>query len=207
MHVQTAQAHIISPHHAHTTTNWLFDSGASFHATNDLNNLSIHVPYNGTEELVIVNGSCLKISYIGSVTLHTTHTPLILINVLYVPSLSHNVISISRFWKDNKFLIGFYSFVFVIKDLVSKTPFFKGTTTKGMYELCSSISPQIFSIYRTTTSTWHHRLRHPQHKVIKQLSSLLLFNSSTIENCNFCQINKSRRLPFHASSLSHLALY
>ncbi|KAK9049688.1 hypothetical protein SSX86_031342 [Deinandra increscens subsp. villosa] len=30
------------------STNWLFDSGASHHVTNDLNNLSIHTPYDGT---------------------------------------------------------------------------------------------------------------------------------------------------------------
>lgn len=57
-------------------------SGASFHATNDLSNLSIHAPYDGTEELVIGDGSCLQISHISSLILYTAHTPLILKNVL-----------------------------------------------------------------------------------------------------------------------------
>lgn len=100
-----------------STANWLFDSGASFHATNDLNNLSIHAPYDGTEELVIGDGSCLQISHIGSVIIQTPHTQLILKHFLYVPSLSRNIISISRLCVDNHFLIEFYSFVFVIKDL------------------------------------------------------------------------------------------
>ncbi|KAJ9553212.1 hypothetical protein OSB04_017257 [Centaurea solstitialis] len=65
---------------APTTTNWLFDSGASFHATNDLNNLSIHAPYDGTEELVIGDGLCLQITHICFALIHTLHTSFILKN-------------------------------------------------------------------------------------------------------------------------------
>lgn len=123
----------MQPHHTSSPTimNWIFDSGASFHATNDLSNLSIHVSYDGTEELVFGYGSCLQISHIGSMNSHTPHTPLILKHVLYFPSLSRNIISISRLCIDNQLLIEFYSFVFVIEDLVSKTLLFKGTSVKG----------------------------------------------------------------------------
>ncbi|KAJ9556373.1 hypothetical protein OSB04_010987 [Centaurea solstitialis] len=202
MQVKNAQAHLMNPTNPSSTTNWLFDSGASFHATNDLNNLSIHAPYDGTEELVIGDGSCLQISHIGSLILYTSNTPLILKNVLYVPSLSRNIISISRLCIDNNFLIEFYSFVFVIKDLATKLPLFTGTTIKGMYEIRSSPSPIIYTMHTATSSMWHHRLGHPQNKVFKQLSSFLSFNSSSIDNCNSCRINKSHRLPFHDSSLT-----
>ena len=75
MQVTHAQAHTMAPINASvpTTTNWLFDSGASFHATNDLNNLSIHAPYDGTGELVIGEGSCLQITHIGFALIHTSH--------------------------------------------------------------------------------------------------------------------------------------
>lgn len=201
--VQHAQAHIMNPINTSppTTTNWLFDSGASFHATNDLNNLSIHAPYDGTEELVIGDGPCLQISHIGSVIIHTPNTPLILKNVLYVPLLSRSIISISRLCIDNQFLIEFYSFVFVIKELASKIPLFQGTTIKGMYELRSSPSPTVLTMHRTNPSMWHHRLSQPQNKVFKQLSSSLSFNSSSNDHCNSCRINKSHRLPFNDSSL------
>lgn len=102
----------MQPHHTSSPTimNWIFDSGVSFHATNDLSNLSIHVSYDGTEELVFGYGSCLQISHIGSMNSHTPHTPLILKHVLYFPSLSQNIISISRLCIDNQLLIEFYSF-------------------------------------------------------------------------------------------------
>ncbi|KAK9050856.1 hypothetical protein SSX86_030173 [Deinandra increscens subsp. villosa] len=53
------QAHMmqVSSNQAPSNSNWLFDSGASHHITNDLSTLSMHTPYDGTEELVIGDGS------------------------------------------------------------------------------------------------------------------------------------------------------
>ena len=42
------------------------DSAASHNVTGDLNNLSIHSEYNGTDEVVLGNGSSLIVSHIGS---------------------------------------------------------------------------------------------------------------------------------------------
>ncbi|CAH9070962.1 unnamed protein product [Cuscuta epithymum] len=36
---------------------WIFDSGATHHLTSDLDNLSLHAPYSGTDEVVVGNGS------------------------------------------------------------------------------------------------------------------------------------------------------
>ncbi|KAD4586359.1 hypothetical protein E3N88_23960 [Mikania micrantha] len=35
---------------------WLYDSGASHHVTNDLSSLSLHAPYDGTDDLIIGDG-------------------------------------------------------------------------------------------------------------------------------------------------------
>nr|GLL33824.1 uncharacterized protein LOC109154184 [Ipomoea trifida] len=44
---------------------WLLDSGASHHVTIDLSNLALHTPYDGTDEVMIGNGSGLPISHTG----------------------------------------------------------------------------------------------------------------------------------------------
>ncbi|KAJ9542286.1 LOW QUALITY PROTEIN: hypothetical protein OSB04_028792 [Centaurea solstitialis] len=190
-------------------TNWIFDSGASHHVTTDLINLSFHAPYDGTEELVIGDGSCLPITHIGSLLLHTPHTSIILKNVLCVPSLAKNIISISRLCLDNYLLIKFYSSIFVIKDRVTKTQILKGTAIKGMYELRSRhlpSSPTVFTMHRTNSTTWHHRLGHPHNKVFKLLSSFVSFHSNTThDHCNACHVNKSHKLPFFESSLASKA--
>ncbi|XP_021764200.1 uncharacterized protein LOC110728841 [Chenopodium quinoa] len=51
---QANHAHLSLP--SSSSTPWLLDSGASHHVTNDLNNLSLHAPYDGTEELLVGNG-------------------------------------------------------------------------------------------------------------------------------------------------------
>ncbi|OIT08921.1 hypothetical protein A4A49_55954, partial [Nicotiana attenuata] len=51
-----------SPQAHHSTTNsnsdsqWLLDTGASHHITNDLRNLSLHAPYDGNDELHLTDG-------------------------------------------------------------------------------------------------------------------------------------------------------
>ncbi|XP_021737315.1 uncharacterized protein LOC110703840 [Chenopodium quinoa] len=47
------QAHVATTAATSQPTNWLLDTGASHHVTHDLSNLSLHHPYDGTEEIVI----------------------------------------------------------------------------------------------------------------------------------------------------------
>lgn len=49
-------------HHAantSTTPPWLLDSGASHHVTSDLSNQSLHAPYNGSDDIMIGDGTSL----------------------------------------------------------------------------------------------------------------------------------------------------
>lgn len=56
---------------AYNPNNWILDSGATHHLTTDLNNLALHQPYNGGEEVIIADGSGLPISHTGSSILPT----------------------------------------------------------------------------------------------------------------------------------------
>lgn len=61
---------------------WLLDSGATHHLTSDLNNLSLHQPYTGGEDVLIGDGSGLPITHTGFKTLPSRTRPLALHNVL-----------------------------------------------------------------------------------------------------------------------------
>ncbi|XP_021753848.1 uncharacterized protein LOC110719261 [Chenopodium quinoa] len=47
------QAHVATTSPFTTPPSWLLDTGASYHVTHDLSTLSLHHPYDGTEEVVI----------------------------------------------------------------------------------------------------------------------------------------------------------
>uniref|UniRef100_A0A2N9EFN4 Retrotransposon Copia-like N-terminal domain-containing protein n=1 Tax=Fagus sylvatica TaxID=28930 RepID=A0A2N9EFN4_FAGSY len=58
------QAHLAT--HPSTMPSWLMDSGASHHVTSDLDNLSLHTPYIGTNDIMIGDGSNLPITHTGT---------------------------------------------------------------------------------------------------------------------------------------------
>ena len=96
-HLSTAwhpQAHVANSD-ASTSSNWLLDSGASHHITAGLKNLSFHKPYDGTNDIVIGEGTSLSISHTGSTTFSTPSHKFTLPNVLCVPTMKRNLISIS----------------------------------------------------------------------------------------------------------------
>ena len=55
-----------------TPSNWVMDSRASHHITIDLNNLSLYSEYGGPDEILVGDGSGLKINHTGSTKI-TTH--------------------------------------------------------------------------------------------------------------------------------------
>lgn len=73
---------------------WLLDSGATNHITSDLNNLALHQPYTGGEDVTIADGTGLHIGNTGSSFLSTPTRTLALKDVLYVPNIKKNLISV-----------------------------------------------------------------------------------------------------------------
>jgi gag-polypeptide of LTR copia-type len=63
-------------------SNWILDSGANNHVTNDLNSLNSFFLYKGADKLQIGNGLGLEISHIGSQQFHVANYTIKLKNVL-----------------------------------------------------------------------------------------------------------------------------
>ena len=110
------QAHVATVNTS-TSSNWLLDSRASHHVTADLANLSHHKPYDGTNDIVIGDGTGLPIYCTSSTTLSTPSDTFFLSNVLYVPTIKINLISISQFCYSNNTSIEFLPSLFFVKDL------------------------------------------------------------------------------------------
>ena len=91
---------------------WVIDSGASHHVTTDLASLALHESYTTSDNVIISDGSGLSIAYIGSFSLTSLPTPLLFNNVLHVPAMSKNLISVSALCADNPIHFLFFDYFF-----------------------------------------------------------------------------------------------
>ncbi|BBH07832.1 transposable element gene [Prunus dulcis] len=159
----------------------------------------------GTDDILIGDGSNLAITHIGSTSLKTPHHHFTLNNVLCVPSMKKNLISISQFCTSNNVSIEFLPSTFLVKELQTGATVLKGQTKDGVYEWPNSSPLIAFSATKTTSSDWHHRLGHPAFPILKHIvSSNSLGVSSSLSSdfsCNACLCNKSHKLPFSNSTI------
>ena len=94
--------------------NWYPDTGATNHLTSDLSNLNLQSEeYVGTSQIHVGNGAVLAITHIGSSSLSSSSKSFTLQNVLHVPHITKNLISVSQFTKDNDCFLNFIQTFFV----------------------------------------------------------------------------------------------
>ena len=80
---------------------WLIDSAASHNITRNIKNLSIHSEYDGTDEVLLGDGTGLAVTHIGSLALPTPKKIFHLHDTLCVPNIHKNLISVHHFTKQN----------------------------------------------------------------------------------------------------------
>ena len=113
---------------------WYLDSGAAHHTTSNPTSLSSKSEYKGLGMLTVGNGTSLPISHIGNSYLSTSKL-LHLRNILLVPSIKKNLISISKFTIDNNVIVEFDAFCYYVKDKVTKRILVQGHLHNGLYQL------------------------------------------------------------------------
>jgi histone deacetylase 1/2 len=114
--------------------NWYSDTGATDHVTSNLNRLSFRERYNGNDTVQIGNGAGLHIAHIDQSSINTSaDNSLALRNVLHVPHISKNLVSIHRLTKDNDVSVEFFPSSFLVKDLATRRRLLRGTCRGGLY--------------------------------------------------------------------------
>ena len=119
---------------------WYMDTRATYHLTLNFNNLNAHTPFASLDKVVIGNGNCLNISNIGYSTILSVSQSLNLKNILHVPQLTTNLISVNKLCTDNNVTVEFFTNGFVMKDQASKKALLQGNLNHGLYKLSSSVS-------------------------------------------------------------------
>ncbi|KAH9803881.1 retrovirus-related pol polyprotein from transposon RE1 [Citrus sinensis] len=121
---------------------WYLDSGATHHLTNSMGNLNIRDEFRGNEKLIIGNGEGLSITHIGDSYFSFKNSKsqpadlhIALKNILLVPSITKNLISISKLTTDNNISVEFLGSFYVVKDLLKRQVLMQGIAEKELYKL------------------------------------------------------------------------
>ena len=91
---------------------WYPDSGATHHVTPDAGNLMDAVSLSGSDQVHVGNGQGLPITSAGSLKFTSPFQPNIsfkLNNLLLVPSITKNLVSVSQFARDNNVFFEFHA--------------------------------------------------------------------------------------------------
>ena len=153
---------------------WLMDSATPHNIMGDLANLSIHNEYDGTDEVILGDGSGLTISHIGSLESHAPNRTFILSDTFCVPNLSKNLIFIHHLTKQNNVVVEFHHFHFFVNEKITGAILLRGACENSVYifpeSMMSPISKMVANVHEwTSIDGWNKRLGHPSLWIVQHL--------------------------------------
>ncbi|PKU60961.1 Retrovirus-related Pol polyprotein from transposon TNT 1-94 [Dendrobium catenatum] len=182
---------------------WVLNMGASTHLTPDTNNIQQPHAYHGTDTVSVANGTSMPIHNSGQGLLPLPDTPrkLRLCNLLHVPSLTHNLISVSKLTADNSISITFDANGFEMKDSEDHRLLLRGCLHKELYHITTAPAGH-FAALNTTVSTsnlLHAMLGHPNNRILATLAQNIPISHFSHKkfSCNSCNVAKSHKLSFN----------
>ena len=188
---------------------WHPDTGATDHMTGNAGNLHSLTPYTGNDGVMVGNGNILPITHIGKATVGSGDSSIPLNDVLLVPDIKKDLLSISKLTSDYPLKFEFDGPGFVIKDRITQRIVARGRKQKGLYIFDGGLPNRILDkdptalfsnrFRQVNKQCWHQRLGHPHQKIIDYLHSQKFITSSPsqlLDVCTSCQMGKSCRLPF-----------
>lgn len=182
---------------------WITDSGAASHMTNDSSCLSKAKAYKGNDQVMVGDGKFFPIEQAADAILDIKNAQVHLHDVLYVPSIKENLISITHFTKDNSVSFEFFPWGYHIKDLKTKSVLAEGFVKDNLYPLTTLQASKVVvhSSSRHTSDLWHGRLCHTSTNILHKMASSagITINTSSPQLCNSCQLGKHHRFPFYHS--------
>ena len=187
---------------------WIVDLGATDHMTHTLSHFSTYTPCPSNRKIIVANGSLVTVAGVGDIFI----TPnLVLKDVLHVPKLSANLISIQKLTKDLHCQVIFYPFYCVFQDQDSERRIGLAKEQNGLYYLetpltAKRITNTLSSSFLSTSNKeaiWlhHFRFSHPSFQVLSIMFPSL-FKGLNIKDfhCDVCELTKRNLVPFPISN-------
>jgi len=176
---------------------WYPDTGATHHITHDPSVFSSTNTYTGNEFVQLGNGLGMPIRDFGSAFLSSSNSShsFKLHNLLHVPSVNKNLISVSQFARDNGVFFEFFADHCFVKNQVTRETLLQGKIHDGLYvfpHLQRSMPPSVHmhpTVHTASTSTllnnydiWHQRLGHASSRVVHHIMRLqnITYNKNVV---------------------------
>ena len=152
-------------------SDWLLDTGALAHMTPDNSTLEQSTAYTGKECVIVGNGASLPITHTSNIS----HSPdLKLLDVLVVPHLTKNLLSISKLTNDFPLSVTFANNFFTVQNCLTGKVVATGRRDGGLYVLERGNSAFIYVLknksLHASYDLWHARLKHVNHSILALLN-------------------------------------
>ncbi|XP_075150565.1 uncharacterized protein LOC142224666 [Haematobia irritans] len=210
--LQEYQVHAKHPHlkfhkesYNNTTNNndWYFDSGATSHMTFNSDLLTNNNSKTGTVSTTNKGIMKIKASSTSTIRPDCHDTDIAINNVLHIPDLSTNLLSVSQIVKRSHCVIFSKSGVVVLNpdNKVIST----GKHINGLFKLECKTTNKAFACGATASyNLWHRRMGHINLKSLQQLKNGLAtgieFSNDNANDCKICPMGKQIRLPFNKNA-------
>ena len=180
---------------------WVMDTGASTHMHSSEGILLSRLPA-ASSSITVGNGAHIPVTSRGSSVLATDTSRFILNNVLIVPSIIRNLLSVRQFTRDNRCSIEFDASGFSVKDIRTGRVILRCDSTGDLYTIPSVAPAAAKAMLAASSSLWHRRLGHPGPAVLATLKQNNLVSCKKVDRslCHACQLGKHVRLPFATST-------
>jgi hypothetical protein len=193
---------------------WAIDSGATHHICNDKSKFAV-LDEGDHGDLVVANGNKTKILGVGTVNERIALPSgevrdLAVTDVLYVPSVGKNLLSIPQINKSNKFQVVFDGPSMNVLNKSSSKVVATADFVDGLYWLRvppSAMPKSAMAAMRSkSAATLHERMGHASAQVLRQLVDKAMVkdadfvpNSQDLSTCRGCQQGKMVQKPFKSS--------
>ncbi|KAI4296906.1 hypothetical protein L6164_036825 [Bauhinia variegata] len=184
---------------------WILDSGATNHITCQFDAFTTYMPVSNWF-VSLPNGTNVQVTHIGTVALSST---LVLQHVLFVPSFSFNLISVSKLDKDSQCAFVVQTGFCYIKEPHGWKTIGLAREFEGLYHLVAPVMKNRGTSTNVNTAAvnnskatnkfdlWHFRFGHASFDRIKPLFANIDGVSCNAQiPCDVCHFAKQKRLPF-----------
>ena len=196
-HTESFTTHGMSNITKHLISEWIIDTGATDHMTNDPSKLILKIRPKQTV-VKTANGGLAKVTCEGSAQVSNSMN---LDTVLVVPSLSSNLLSISQIIDQLNCYVTFWPTKCVFQDITTNRILGYGIRKGKLYYLEEERPAEAYNMNGSSLSwLWHRRLGHLSFDYLKKLKPELLSNNKQFDsNCDVCELAKSHRVSYSPS--------